>query len=57
MPIMFGLELIGTGLLENKMVTGMDRPARIAYGIAAVGLVAVFLFLGGGWLEPHLGTW
>jgi len=56
-PLLIGLELIGTALLENRLVARMNRPARIIYGVAAVAFVAVLLFFGGNWLEPHLGTW
>jgi hypothetical protein len=56
-PVVLGLELLGTGLLENRLVARMGRLTRIMYGVGAILAICILLILVWTWLQPHLGTW
>jgi hypothetical protein len=56
-PIVLGLELIGTALLNNRIVTGSSRLARIVFGVVAVMLIAIPIVLAWKWVLPHLVMW
>lgn len=56
-PIVLGLEVIGTYLLQHRIVTGMGRVARILYGIIAILMISAIVALGWNWIAPHLDTW
>lgn len=56
-PVVFGLEFIGTNLLENKVAGRMGRLTRIIYGVAVVTLIFILIWLFWKWVGPHFGTW
>jgi hypothetical protein len=56
-PIIFGLEFIGTTLLQNRFVAQMGKFTRIVFGVVVVLLISLLCLMIWKWLEPHLGTW
>jgi hypothetical protein len=56
-PIVFGLEFIGTSLLQNKIVARMGRLTRIIYGVVVIVLISILIWLIWRWIGPHFGTW
>jgi|SRR6266481_9877518 len=56
-PIVLGLELVGKGLLENKLVTRLGRISRVIFGIIAVLLLAALIWIMWDLVKPFLRTW
>ena len=56
-PVVFGLEFIGTKALQNQTVARMGKALRIMYGVVVAVLIVALVLLTWHLMAPHLGTW
>lgn len=56
-PVVFGLEFIGTKALQNPTVVRMGKLLRIMYGVVVAILIGALILAAWHWMAPHLGTW
>jgi Na+/proline symporter len=56
-PIVPGLEFIGSAMLRNVVLNRMGWPARIVCGVLVVVLISVLLLTAWNTVLPRLGQW
>jgi hypothetical protein len=56
-PLVLGLEFIGTRTLENSSVARMRRSLRIAYGVLVMIAILASVLGVWRWVAPNMGTW